>query len=141
MKLIDTNIIIYALGVQHPYKAACVVILNEVAQDMEEYAVDAEGLQEVMYVLTRRSRRQEAINRTRELMDAFKLIIPIGPAEIGAAIVFLERYPSLSPRDAIHAAVAQLHGLEGIVSTDTAFDQVPGLRRYDPAEMVRGQSR
>lgn len=136
MKLIDTNIIIYALGVQHPYKAACAVILNDVAQNLEDYAVDAEALQEVMYVLNRRGRREEAINRTRDLMDVFKLIIPIGTAEIGTATFFLERYPSLSPRDAIHAAVAQLHRLEGIVSTDRAFDGIGGLVRYDPAELI-----
>jgi predicted nucleic acid-binding protein len=49
----------------------------------------------------------------------------------------LGAHPRLSPRDAIHAAVVLTYGLEGIVSTDRAFGRVPGLVRFDPAELAR----
>ena len=47
-----------------------------------------------------------------------------------------ERYPALSPRDAIHAAVVSTHHLEGIVTTDAAFTQVGGLMVYDPISLA-----
>ena len=42
----------------------------------------------------------------------------------------------LATRDAIHAAVAFEHALEGIISADGDFDRIPGLRRYDPMEIA-----
>jgi len=71
-----------------------------------------------------------------DLLIALRDVIPVGDSEIVTTLRMLGEHPGLSPRDAIHAAVVLGHGLEGIVSTDTAFDQVPGLRRYDPAEMA-----
>ena len=38
-------------------------------------------------------------------------------------------HPSLSARDALHAAVMMNHGIEWIATFDAAFDGVPGLRR------------
>lgn len=40
--------------------------------------------------------------------------------------------PGLPPRDAFHAAHARAAGCELIASSDTGFDQVPGLRRVGP---------
>ena len=136
MKLIDANVILYSLGTEHPYKEACDLILNSVSRNTEEYALDAEVLQEVMYVLGRLGSRDEAIIRTRDLLDAFNLIIPIGADEIRAAVHFYERYPVLSARDAIHAAVVITHRLEGIVSTDKGFDVAPEINRYDPISLA-----
>ena len=65
-------------------------------------------------------------------------VIPIGAAEINAAVVLLREYPQLDTRDAVHAAVVQLHGLEGVVSADKSFDVVRGLTRFDPLYMFHG---
>ncbi len=51
--------------------------------------------------------------------------------------VLARAHERLSPRDAIHAAVVLTNGLEGIVSADRAFDGVPGLVRFDPADLAR----
>ena len=47
--------------------------------------------------------------------------------------------PGLSVRDAVHSAVVMEHGLDGIVSADRHFDRIPGLRRYDPADLAAAQ--
>jgi predicted nucleic acid-binding protein len=44
----------------------------------------------------------------------------------------------LSTRDAIHAAVVITQRLEGIVSADSDYDRIPGLRRFDPVDVVAG---
>lgn len=44
--------------------------------------------------------------------------------------------PALHARDAIHAATCVVHGLEAIVSPDTGFDAVAGLRRTDPRDLA-----
>ena len=53
----------------------------------------------------------------------------------------LRDVPGIASRDAVHAAVVVVHGLEGIVSADRDFDRIPGLRRYDPADLVAASGR
>lgn len=44
----------------------------------------------------------------------------------------LMAHPGLAPRDSFHAAHALVADCDLIASTDTAFDDVPGLRRLAP---------
>ena len=54
MKLLDANVVIYALGVPHPYRDPCQWILRALDSDDHDYVMDAEVLQEVLYVFDRR---------------------------------------------------------------------------------------
>jgi predicted nucleic acid-binding protein len=47
----------------------------------------------------------------------------------------MSRHPRLEPRDALHAAVVLVHGLEGIVSSDRGYDAVVGVTRFDPRDL------
>ncbi len=44
----------------------------------------------------------------------------------------LQRYPTLSVRDAVHAGTMLRHGLKTIVSVDPDFDQIREIRRVGP---------
>lgn len=44
----------------------------------------------------------------------------------------------LSARDALHAATFLNRGIGEIVSVDSSFDAVPGMRRIAPAELEDG---
>ena len=68
----------------------------------------------------------------------FPDVIPVGAKEISTAMQIFGNHSQLSARDAIHAGVVLEHNLEGIVSTDRAFDGVSGLTRYDPQEVAEG---
>ena len=132
MKLLDTNIFLYAAGRSHRYKEPCVRLLQEAAGRIGEYAIDAELLQEVLYVCGHRGERAQGLAAFDDLIAAFPDPIPIGRAEVLEARRLLEGFPSLSPRDAIHAAVVNTRALEGIVTTDRAFHEVRGLAVFDP---------
>jgi len=54
VKLLDANVVIYALGVPHPYRDPCQWILRALDSDDHDYVMDAEVLQEVLYVFDRR---------------------------------------------------------------------------------------
>jgi predicted nucleic acid-binding protein len=136
VKLIDANAVIYALGVPHPYRDLCQRILRALDSDDQDYVMDTEVLQEVLHVFDRRGQRLKGIQKVTDLLIALKEVIPVGASEIAITLRVLGEHPRLSPRDAIHAAVVLGHGLEGIVSTDRAFDRITGLVRYDPAELI-----
>ena len=136
MKLLDANVVIYALGVPHPYRDLCQRILRALDSDDHDYVMDTEVLQEVLHVFDRRGQRLKGIQKVTDLLIALREVIPVGASEIAITLRMLGEHPRLSPRDAIHAAVVLGHGLEGIVSTDRAFDGITGLVRYDPMAMV-----
>lgn len=39
-------------------------------------------------------------------------------------------------RDAVHVATAQVTGISEIVSTDSDFDDIPGIKRIDPIDLM-----
>lgn len=135
MKLLDTNVFVYAQGGSHPYREPCRAVLA--AADPEAYGVDVETLQEILDVYARRGQRRIALVTVADVLDSFPDPFPISRREIEEAAAIVDAHPRLSPRDAIHAAVVLTNGLEGIVSTDRAFDRVPGLVRFDPADLAR----
>lgn len=136
MKLLDTNIVIYSLGGEHPYRKSCQVIINQLEGHLQDYTVNIEMLQEVLNVFWNKRNIEVGIEAVNKLLAIFPSPIPVTGRELALAVRLMGQFRRLSPRDAIHAAVVTIHGLEGIVSTDMAFDQVTGLRRFDPRELI-----
>ena len=101
-----------------------------------EYTIDTELLQEILHVYTLRGERDRAFRTFDRLITLFPQSIPMTAEEASVAREVLERYPLLSPRDAIHVAVVSTQRLEGIVTTDSAFGQVQGLSVYDPIALT-----
>jgi predicted nucleic acid-binding protein len=138
LKLIDTNVVIYAAGRPHRYKAACADILREAARsELPDYAIDVELLQEVLHFYHSRQHLHLGLEIFDELMQTFPAPLAVTPREVAVARDILARYPVLSARDAIHAAVVLNHGLEAIISADHAFDEITEIKRLDPLELHR----
>jgi predicted nucleic acid-binding protein len=133
--MVDANVFIYAVGGPGPYRESCQRFLRSLYKQSNEFLTNVEVLQEILHVLGRRGRRTEAAALVLDVMRSLRSIIPIQAAEISAAIAILKEYPQISTRDAVHAAVVRLHGLEGVVSADRGFDVIRGVTRFDPLEM------
>lgn len=72
------------------------------------------------------------LTTTWRAVDSLSLELqPTGNAVVKRAKSLMAK-PGLAPRDAFHAAHALEAGCDLIVSSDAAFDQVPGLRRLAP---------
>ena len=53
------------------------------------------------------------------------------------ALELLLEHRELTPRDAIHVASMEHHGLELLLSTDKDFDSLNQVERVDPAVFLR----
>lgn len=131
MRLIDTNIIVYAVGSVHPLKEASERILSDVAAGALAANLDAEALQEILHVYSSRGEREKGFRTIEHLLLLFPNPFPIGREEIEGARDLMMEYSFLVTRDAIHAAVIQTHDLEGIVTADKIFDRIKGVKRFD----------
>lgn len=130
MKLIDTNIILYSLGREHPLKEPCRKLIAEIISGEIAANIDVEVLQEILYVYTSRNERGKGIAACRYLLDIFPNPFPIAKNDISLAIAFMDKHHVLVSRDAIHAAVVTNNRLKGIISEDSDFDMIKGLKRF-----------
>ena len=134
MKLIDTNVFIYAIGGDHPYREACRKVLRAGTSNAMEATTDVEVCQELLHHYHSIRMTQRAAQVVAEALAAFPDAISITVPVISRAAKILEANPPLQARDAVHAAVVFEHGLEGIVSADVGFDGIEGLTRFDPRQ-------
>ncbi|MBM3925425.1 MAG: type II toxin-antitoxin system VapC family toxin [SAR202 cluster bacterium] len=136
MKLIDANMVIYAVGLDHPLREPSLKIIEHSLENTDGYAIDAETIQEILYVFDYRHQKKFGIEIAEKLLGMFGSVVPVTTSEVSLAIHLFERYPRLQSRDAIHAAVAIVNGMDGIISADKAFDGIEGLRRFNPLEVA-----
>jgi hypothetical protein len=130
---LDTNIFLYAAGSDHGEKGACVQILRRVAEGTLEATTNTEVIQEILYVLIRRGRRQQAMALARQVLILCPKLLPVTGADMTEAFRLLGKHHGLAVRDAIHAATMIRNGLATVISADSHFDQIPEIRRLAPS--------
>lgn len=82
---------------------------------------------EIWFYLHRNNLQSKALNAIRAVKSIAK-VMDYGILEIEAATLLAEK-ARLTPADAIHAVLASR--VDAIVSTDTSFDRIIGLKRID----------
>jgi uncharacterized protein len=129
---IDTNIFLYAAGGAHPRRARCVDVLRNLADGKLDATINSEVVQEILYVLSRRGRFNDALTLASHVSSLFPDLLPVTRGDMLEACNLLRRYPSFPARDAIHAATMIRNGIIQIISVDQDFDQIDGIRRIEP---------
>lgn len=132
MILIDTNVIMYAAGAEHPNKRPSVALLERVAAGDVEATIDAEALQEILHryrAIGRWDDGRRVYDLTRQL---FPSVVPITAEVVDRARRVLETDDRLMARDALHAAVVMIEGFDAVCSYDRDFDRIRGIVRREP---------
>jgi predicted nucleic acid-binding protein len=131
---LDTNVFLYAIGAQHPLKAASQRVLERVGDGALDAVTSTEVVQEILHVLSRRGLRETGLKLAQHVIALLDPILPVTQADISIACDLMSRHPGLSTRDAIHAATVLSHGISGIVTSDGHFDEIPEIRRLPLAD-------
>jgi predicted nucleic acid-binding protein len=127
--LIDSNIPMYLVGVDHPHKADARRLLETAIASGERLVTDVEVLQEILH-------RYVAIDRREAIQAAFDAVLgvvdevfPVTLADAERAKAIVLGRMQLSARDALHAAVMEREGIGRVMSFDRGFDTLPGVTR------------
>ena len=134
MILVDSNIFMYAAGAPHPHKQPCLDFLRRAAAGEVEVTLNSEVLQEILHryrALNRWPEGRQAYDQARRIVP---LTIPITVEVLDRSRRLLDECARLMSRDALHAAVVEIHRLDAICSYDRDFDQISRLRRIEPPE-------
>lgn len=135
---IDSAVLMYAAGSEHPLKAPCKEVLVRVAAGELDAVISAEVVQEIVHRYMAVGRPQLGASIARDALDLFAPVLPITHAVMRRVPDLVDRHPTLAARDLVHVATCQAEGISEIISPDRGFDSVPGIRRIDPAEGAAG---
>ena len=129
MIFVDSNIPMYLMGASQSYKTDAQRLLERLTSERQRLVTSAEVLQEIIH-------RYISINRRDAIQPAFDSLLGITDEVFAVDRAAAERakeivlgHPRLSARDALHLAVMEQHGVDRILSFDSAFDGHPGIQR------------
>ncbi len=132
--LYDTSIFVYALGSDHPYREPCREIVRRAAAGHLQGEASADLLQELVHQRARRTGdRRGAVEAARRVAK-LAWWHPLEPKDVQRGIDLFERNRELDVRDAVFAALAINRGIDAILTTDRAFDEIDDLERIDPTD-------
>jgi uncharacterized protein len=126
---VDANIPMYLVGADHPNKKPAVTSLEIAIARGERLVTDAEVLQELLHRYRAIGRMDAMEAATDALLSIVDEVFAIERDDVLAARRLLARIPSLSARDALHVSTMRRHGVDDILTFDSGFDAVGGLRR------------
>lgn len=129
MILVDSNVPMYLVGAPHPHKADAQRLLERCVTDDERLVTDAEVLQEILHRYAAIGRRDAIAPAFEALLGVVDEVFPIELRDAERAKDVLLASPRLSARDALHVAVMERHGVSTVLTFDSGFDDVPGIRR------------
>ena len=132
MIVVDTTVLAYAVGEDHPLRDPCRRLLAAHADGSVEATTTVEVIQEFVHIRARRRTRPDAVRLARRYMAAFSLLVTT-PDDLDRGLDLFDAYPTVGAFDAVLAAVAIDRRAEALVSADRAFASIPGLPFVDPA--------
>lgn len=133
MIVLDTTVLVYAVGGEHALRGPSRGLIEAIADDRIEATTTVEVIQEFVHVRARRRGRNDAAERGRELLRLLGPLVAPGEAELAVALQLFTERDGLGMFDAVLAATAMAAGAEGLVSADRAFADVHGLAYLDLA--------
>jgi hypothetical protein len=126
---IDSNIPMYLVGAPHPHKADAQRLLERCVAERERLVTDAEVLQEILHRYAAIARRDAIAPAFEALLSVVDEVLAIERTDVERARDVLLAVPQLSARDALHAAVMERRAVRAILTFDSGFDVLPGIRR------------
>ncbi len=131
MIILDTTILVYAVGTDHPLRAPCRELIELVRDGAVRATTTIEVIQEFTHVRSRRRSREEAALLAREYGRGLAPLVLLEPDDLFDGLELFEVTDELGPFDAVLAATARRRG-SGLASADRSFGRVTGLRHLDP---------
>jgi len=125
---LDTDVILALIKPEDWLKAYVEIGLEEIK---EEKVTSLITVIECEIVLMREYSRELAISAFEEIKKKGIKLLPISVDAIEESTKLQKKYPKLNIFDSVHLANA-ISRREEILSTDSLFDEIEGVKRIDP---------
>ncbi len=134
MIVLDTTVLVYATGAEHPLRTPCRRLLDAVADDAVTVTTTVEVIQEFTHVRARRGTRADATALAVAAADLLAPLLPVPESALRDGLALYAASSRVGAFDAVLATAALAGGADALVSADNAFAEVTGLRHVVPTE-------
>lgn len=132
MILLDTTVLVYAKGHNHPLRGPCRELIEAVADRRIEATTTVEVIQEFVHVRARRRDRADAAALGRDYAELLSPLLNPTIDDLYAGLALFERTQALGAFDAVLAVCAARAGLRALVSADSGFAEVAEIPHVVP---------
>ncbi|WP_094289330.1 type II toxin-antitoxin system VapC family toxin [Mycobacterium lehmannii] len=132
MIVLDTTVLVYAKGADHPLRDPCRELIGAIGDGHIEATTTAEVIQEFVHVRARRRQRTDAAALGRDYAELLSPLLGVSSESLQRGLALFETTPRLGAFDAVLAAASAGAGATALVSADTAFADLPGIVHIVP---------
>src|SRR5271170_4018251 len=121
MIVLDTTVLVYAKGTEHPLRDPCRDLVAAIADGTIQATTSIEVIQEFVHVRARRLSREDAAATGRDYAELLSPLLGVTREHLERGLALFERIERLGAFDAVLAAAAASSGATALVSGDSAF--------------------
>ena len=142
LALLDADVCLYAAMPASTAHPACAWVMREIAYRRLNAAIDVEVIREILSRLGRVGQWDKAYVLVESLLQIVPIHYPVNARDIrlAATLARMQETQRLRLSGCIHLAIMQHHGLNVILSMDTAYDAFPEITRLDPLKLYEGRA-
>ncbi|MGH9090535.1 MAG: type II toxin-antitoxin system VapC family toxin [Acidimicrobiales bacterium] len=134
MIVLDTTILVYAVGTEHPLRDPARALVASVRDGDLRATTTVEVVQEFAHVRARRRTRADAAARAVEYATGLSPLVQPDQEDLLEGLGLFRDAVHLGPFDAVLAATARRRGW-ALASADRSFGEVGGLVHLDPSSV------
>ncbi len=132
MIVLDTTVLVYAKGADHPLRQSCRDLIGAIADGAIQATTSVEAIQEFVHVRARRRDRDDAAALGRDYAELLSPLLEVDRDDLVAGLTIFEATESVGAFDAALAAATAAAGAAALVSADDGFGDVPDLLHVVP---------
>lgn len=132
MIVLDTTVLVYAKGAEHPLRGPCRKLIEAAAAGEIVAVTSVEAIQEFVHVRARRRDRGDAAGLGRDYAELLSPLLDVTAEHLRRGLELFERVEELGAFDAVLAAAAIGAGTSALVSADSGFAGLGDLRHVVP---------
>lgn len=134
MIVLDTTVLVYAKGTDHPLREPSRRLIEAIAERRVAATTTVEVIQELVHVRARRRTREDAAALGRDYAELLAPLLTVTADDLRRGLERYARSEQLGAFDAVLAAAAATAGARAIVSADAGFTEVAGIVHVVPDE-------
>ena len=132
MIVLDTTVLAYAVGADHPLQVPCRRLVRAIADGEVIATTTIEVIQEFAHVRARRRDRKDAAELARDYIELLSPLLVVEEPDLREGLRRFEESAGLGAFDAVLAAAAHAAGADALVSADAGFSAVENIRHVIP---------
>lgn len=132
MIVIDTTVLVYAVGAEHDFREPCRRLINAISDGDVTATTTIEAVQEFAHVRARRRTRDDAVSLASSYVELLSPLLVVEEADLREGLRLFAANDRLGSFDAVLVAAAMAVGADALVSADVAFGAVPSITHIVP---------